>query len=237
MTPLAQIGQTPPSQSSPAPEMVPRVANRSGEQHPPPRVAVKDLMPSESKPEDIHKLMQSVDMDQIKKKIDRQPKPLQQASLQLVKDLQTQYQKYQNKLPLSNNILNSTYKGQVAVESQIVHETESRMSFDMQADSVQFKGGEASVRPKELSFPSEANDLRRNPKYNFQQGDGVMRFTKGPHNMSVSKPQPSNFFSGGDSDGNHSGERELTMGFFSGRTKVEPSPLQVGPLEHVLFSP
>ena len=27
------------------------------------------------------------------------------------------------------------------------------------------------------------------------------------------------------------------MGFFSGRTKIEPSPLQVGSLEQVLFSP
>lgn len=108
-------------------------------------------------------------------------------------------------MPLSNNIVNSTYKGQVAVESQVVHDTDSRMSFDMQMDSVKLMSGETSVVPKEFSMPSDSNDPRK-PKYNFQQGDGVMRFSK-QHNQSINKPQPS-YFSGGDSDENQSAERD-----------------------------
>jgi hypothetical protein len=107
--------------------------------------------------------MQSIDMDRIKKTIDRQPRQLQQASLQLVKDLQTQYQRYAGKLPVSKQVLNTTYKGQVTVESQVVHETESRVSIDNSIDSYRSQ----NVKLKEFSFPKNKNDKLREAKYNF----------------------------------------------------------------------
>lgn len=102
-------------------------------------------------------------MDRIKKTIDRQPRQLQQASLQLVKDLQTQYQRYAGKLPVSKQVLNTTYKGQMTVESQVVHETESRVSIDNSIDSYRSQ----NVKLKEFSFPKSKNGKMREAKYNF----------------------------------------------------------------------
>lgn len=98
---------------------------------------------------------------------------------------------------------------------------------------------------KEFSFPSTTkNEKRRNNKYNFQQGDGVMRFTKA-HHHSISRQQLSNHFIGGDNDIDWSGERDLTVVLKSARTQIEPSPMHLhqqthqykGTLEQVLRSP
>jgi len=78
ITPLAQVGGSSPGQSSRVHDFDSQDLNKSTKK--PNRVPVKDLLPPESKPEDIHKLMASFDMDQIKKKIDRQPKAMQQVS-------------------------------------------------------------------------------------------------------------------------------------------------------------